>query len=963
MKNHLFIPMAMMLLLFACLANVPTKGANYYFSTSQGDDSRTSIEAQNPTTPWKTLDKFNMISKSLKPGDSVLFKRGETFYGSITINASGTAFSPIVFGGYGTGGRSIISGFTKLTDWTPTGPGIYESSVNSNIGAAVNMVTVSGKIRQMGRYPNADAANGGYLTYQSHVGQTSISSNQISGVPNFTGGEVVIRAQRDILDRCIISDQTSTTVSYTKVSSFLPNDGYGFFFQNHISTLDQFGEWYYNQNSKKLDVYFGKAKPASYNIQVSTIDTLVKMQSKSYITFYNIAFKGANVRAIYILGGSNITVTNCAISYIGQDGIYGQKGNNIKIDKCTIERINNNGIFLQSPDGSIASNSVTNCTIRNIGLGAGLGITGTTFQGIAVFGGKNTVAYNIIDSTGYHGIKFGSGDSCLIKNNYVKNFCLVKNDGGGIYTWNNVRDANKKVIAITYHGNKITGNIIMNAGSPDAGTIYSENNIDHPIYGAHGIYCDGNSENIEVSGNTVANNGKGIFLHDNRNMILKNNTVFNNKERQLEVLYDDSTLAPVRSINVRNNIFFSKHLTQEMAGFMSLYTDDIEDFGTYDSNYHAQAINKENLIYSKYLKKGLVYSQHFDHDNWKLAYGDDQHSKTAATTLTEYTLDTLLNGNKVINGTYDVKTLGTTSINKGNTSVSSWDNSGKLDGGCYKLSYKATSTVSTTTNMVINVGEISSSKNYILRYSILGTKNNGSVGVYLRQGVAPYYALTPVKYYTVNTSRNDNEVLFSFPDSDSKGQIVFQFNDKDSTFYFDNIQLYEAAVTITNPDDYVRFEYNPSNKAKTITLDANYIGLDSTLYSGSISLAPYTSVILMKAAACSSIKNEQANNSSMLSKVTSNTIAGNSHSNRNQNLPQLKLVAFPNPSPTEFNLLIQSSSNEEVEVSLFDMNGRNVFHTRGQANQKYVFGRNLTSGIYALKVTQGENVQTLKLMK
>src|SRR3954447_26306731 len=109
MKNRLFKHLAIMLLLAATFVNVSTKGANYYFSASQGDDSRTATQAQNPNTPWKTLSKLNSFFASLKPGDSVLFKRDDTFFGSITIAVSGTSSAPIILGAYGSGNRPIIS--------------------------------------------------------------------------------------------------------------------------------------------------------------------------------------------------------------------------------------------------------------------------------------------------------------------------------------------------------------------------------------------------------------------------------------------------------------------------------------------------------------------------------------------------------------------------------------------------------------------------------------------------------------------------------------------------------------------------------------------------------------------------------------------------------------------------------------------------------------------------------------
>ena len=266
--------------LAAALITVPTKGANYYFSTSIGDDSRTVTDAQNPITPWKTLNKLNSFFSSLKPGDSVLFKRGDIFYGSIAITKSGTSSLPIVLSSYGTGNRPVITALVTVSGWTYLGGGIYESSMISNAGTSVNMVTIDGHVQNMGRYPNADDPNRGYFTLQSHVNQTSITSNQISGIPNFVGGEVVIRPIRHVLDRCKITGQTSTTVSYTKVSSFVPGNGYGFFFQNHINTLDQFGEWYFNPQTKKLDVYFGSNGPSAYTVQCSTFDVCITGQSR-----------------------------------------------------------------------------------------------------------------------------------------------------------------------------------------------------------------------------------------------------------------------------------------------------------------------------------------------------------------------------------------------------------------------------------------------------------------------------------------------------------------------------------------------------------------------------------------------------------------------------------------------------------------------------------------------------------
>ncbi len=949
--KKIFNRLGIALFLYAASANVPAKANNYYFSSSQGDDSRTATQAQSPGTPWKTLNKLNSFFSTLKPGDSVLFKSGDTFYGTITINASGTSSSPIVLGAYGAGVKPVITGFTAISSWTNLGGGIYESSSAMSALSTCNMVTIDDGRNQipyaMGRYPNANATNRGYLTYQSHSGQTSITSNQISGAPNFVGGEVVIRSLRSVIDRCKITAQTSTTVTYTAVSHYIPTNNYGFFFQNHPGTLDQFGEWYYNQSTKKLRMYFGANAPSSYTVKLSTVDVLVSLTNKSYITFDNLAFEGANIDGLYLSGQSalNIKINSCDISFTGQTAVEGINGaKQLNITNCNINWSNNGAIIL--PGGSaVSAHLVQNCVIKNTAVFAGMAPGDyKTCMAIIAIGSKNIIQGNVIDSTGYVPVYFMFGDSILIKNNVISHYCFVKNDGGATYTFNNTTDP------VIYHGQRITGNIILNAGTANEGTTFA---VGKTGGGSQGFYSDNNTSNVEIDHNTVFDVNTGAFGHNAHDVNIHDNTFFDTWEAQISLSEDNSNfqptiLPPITGFKIKNNILFSKNISQVPARYRSI-NNDIANFGTFDSNYFCRPINYDNAIYAEYVKNGLTFSQNYDLAGWKLAYNKDQRSKTTPATISEYTVNGLLSSNKYSNGTYNSNTNGTACSNKGGTCVSSWDNSGKLDGGAYKLSYKGTSTVSTTTSVIIPVSAVNSSKNYILRYSVLGTKNNSSIAIYLKSSTTNTL-LTPVRYYPFNTKRSDNEVLFSSPITESSAQLIFKFNDKDSTAYLDNIQLYEADVAINNPDDYIRFEYNSTNETKTITLDASYIDVCNTVYSGNITLAPYTSIILIKQSASSLSSGSQVINSNIAY-------------NKEHGTTQLQLLAFPNPSPTEFNLVIQSKSDEDVEINLFDMNGKSLFYTKGSVQQKYVFGRNLLSGMYILKVTQGKNVQTLKLVK
>src|SRR5665213_135214 len=141
-------------ILFGTTANA----TNYYISASGNDaNNGTSTSAS-----WQTLNKLNSFSGSLKPGDNILFNRGDVFYGSITIKSSGSSAAPITFGAYGSGANPVITGFTNVTTWTNLGGNIWESASAVSSSASCNMVLINGINTAMGRYPNS-----GYLTYQS----------------------------------------------------------------------------------------------------------------------------------------------------------------------------------------------------------------------------------------------------------------------------------------------------------------------------------------------------------------------------------------------------------------------------------------------------------------------------------------------------------------------------------------------------------------------------------------------------------------------------------------------------------------------------------------------------------------------------------------------------------------------------------------------------------------------------
>ncbi|HSB94285.1 MAG TPA: right-handed parallel beta-helix repeat-containing protein, partial [Flavitalea sp.] len=653
------------------------QATTYYFSSVSGNDSYSSTQARSSSTPWKSIAKLNSIFNTLLPGDVVLFKRGETFYGSITITKSGTSTAPITIGAYGTGSNPVITGFQTITNWVSVGGGIWKAT-NSAFGSKMNVVTVNNKVTAMGRYPNLDQPNEGYLTVTSHVNNTSITSSQLTSTTSYTGGEVVIRKNFWTLDRCAITAHSGGTLTYTGGTSwYSPQDGFGFFIQNHIKTLDRLGEWSYSASTKTVNMYFGSSSPSSYTVKMSAIPSLVTASNDYYINITNLSFVGAD-NGILLLAGSNINVDGCDFTaLVNAVSTYPNVTDKMKVTNSTFNNILDHGMLLRTT-GSLIENNKMN----NIGVFAGMGSSGDGgLKGITISGASNIIRYNSLDSVGFTAIRFEGGSNNVIQNNFISNFCFVKDDGAGIYTYKGTAST------AIYTGQKIIGNIVLNAIGAPAG-------VRNPDYyqAAHGIYIDDNSSNVEISGNTAANcYGTGLFIHNARNLVLRNNTFYNNQNNQVIASYDRSSLASISGLTYRRNILVSKNPTQKVVVYQSIL-DNLSSFGSFDSNYYCRPLNNSMVV------AGSEPSRKENHDVpvWYSRFKLDPNSKQSPITYPAYKTNKILSANKFANSAFNSSASGVSAWSSSSNVAATWNSSGKLDGGSLKISYSSVTTKAST---------------------------------------------------------------------------------------------------------------------------------------------------------------------------------------------------------------------------------------------------------------------------
>jgi parallel beta-helix repeat protein len=544
-----------------------THASTYYFSSRNGNDGYTSNQAQNFKTPWKSIDKLNSYFKYLSAGDSVLFQSGEVFYGSIIANKSGAVFAPICFGAYGKGPKPEITGLTTLNNWKLTKPGIYQSPCLSNGQSLV----LNNEHQALGRFPNQD-----YLSFESHNSNNSITDNQLSDAINWTGAEIVIRKTRWLIDRSKIIKHSGGTIIFAGGHENVAENGYGYFIQKNINTLDQYGEWYFDSLKRVMMVYFGDQSPYNLKVQTGSVNYLVDIQKFNNLKFEDISFTGAGKSAFNIAQSNAIVIKNCDISLSGFNGITASYSPFLTVQHSTINQSLSGGINL---DAGCTNASIIDNHIKNTGLFAGMGGSGAgTYEAITSFGDNTNIETNRIDSTGYNGIYFG-GNSSQAKNNYIRYFCLIKDDGAGIYIGDWSKTSNKKV----------TGNIILHGVGNSAGTKRRSS------LQAEGIYIDDNSAGVTVSDNTVSQcSNNGIKIHNAKNIGIYNNTVFNNGvQLRLEQDHYIATSDYIRNNTIRNNTFFAVNENQTSAKF-STNQDDIPSCGEIDSNIYCRPANIVN---------------------------------------------------------------------------------------------------------------------------------------------------------------------------------------------------------------------------------------------------------------------------------------------------------------------------------------------------------------------------------
>lgn len=892
-------------LVLTALFSTGALAATYYVSPSGSDSNNGTSQA----TAWRTIARVQQNSASFQPGDQILFQRGGTFPGHLTINSNGSVSQPIVIGAYGTGALPEISGANTITGWT-----VHQGNIwKANVAQGVKYVRVNDALMTLARYPNS-----GWLRVNtaSTTQLTSSSLTQANG--HWTGARLVLRSTNWCYENAEISGSNNGTLAFPAITYNPGNYQWGFFLCNKLSELDAPGEWYHDATNGILYLWApGNANPNNVNVLASVHENGVEIAwQRQHVTIQDIAFRGHKHAGVFNSGGANIKVTNCTFehSYYGlrSYGSYGTyTGNTLRHTYASSMAILDH------------HTSVENNVLEDIALIPGLGESFWGYYGMYVSGETNVVRGNRITRTGNSAIFLGG--SPLVEKNVISQVLMTVNDGGGIY-WDSA------------DGAIIQDNIISNVG----GNIESaamDYFINQPL--GMGIYF-GNSEirNIIVRRNTVSScSSAGIHVDHTKltsGIQVRNNVLYDN-DIQLSITDQSNVNGPGAAppYHVPNfddvysgNTLYCLTKEQRCVQQYHVHGSNLVDFGTFTDNRY---FNPYNELSIKVINTTAGYVKNYTLERWRAERNEEAGSTRSPQRMNAEEAIETLSANLINNGSFEYNTNG----------WSGWPTQGQityeaglLDNGALKVNYPSNAGSAEFYLRTDQLANIQSGAWYQLKFSIQsnahGTIRSDFKGQ--SQAASPYAIHT--RYIPFDSQRRDITLVFQ-SDRNEPGMTIFANHFSESTYWIDNVELHRVNVQSVDPHTRHILLANPTNSTVEIPLTGCWRDVLGATHSESITLAPFSSVVLAK---------EAGNICGLTTALEEDDNASTSTT-----------AVFPNPMAAGSALYITTAPMATTEVEVFDASGRAIHTSRMAAGATQVPGvESLTSGHYLVLMRSGE---------
>lgn len=566
--------------------DAPGTGRTFYVSSSGGSDSNNGM---SEATAFASVSAVNALS--LLPGDKVLFKCGDTFRGQpLVLLSSGSDVDYIQIGSYPSGcaNRPRLWGSQPISGWTGYQANIWVADLGTGANAGkfpngINQLFVDGGRVMMGRTPNLDAPDGGYLTIDSQPTNRSITDSAMPNV-DWTGAALHIKGMRWFILNRRVTGRSGTTVTVgADLDCWGGNcTGWGYFFNDHLSTLDRDGEWYYDDATHRVYVYRSAGAPTdaegSVVVRNDVRDSggIVLGEDLGKNVAY-IAIDNLEIARWYMHGITtpvnqkndephHILVRRNVVRDVDADGIHfatwafdlgsesgWRGGHDLEFVENTIEDANHYGISAYSHDTRFLRNQIRRIGMISELIASGLGCAEDagggfctepgdgihlTIDKTAYTGFNNLVRENVLEDIGYCGIDSFHRDS-QFSYNVVRRACTTKGDCGAIRLFGGDDFGSTRLRHVLLAHNVLVDTIGNTDGTaPEYRTRFG-----------FGLYIDHHAVDVQTRGNIVlGSTADGILFQDStgtiEDSVVVGNGTDSNNAGQID-LYGDATVSTI----------------------------------------------------------------------------------------------------------------------------------------------------------------------------------------------------------------------------------------------------------------------------------------------------------------------------------------------------------------------------------------------------------------------------------
>jgi len=544
-KWHTLLLILLTLFSFAIIPHGIARAATYYVDYSSGNDNNDGL---SPSTPWMHAPGDanatgnpavrGYYHNPLQPGDTVLFKGGVIYRGSITIDGrweNGTVGNPITYKGDGWGsGKAILDGSTPLAGTfaqcssqaacggNPNWSNIYYTAVPANYAYDGGYYEDDNFLyySQGPIIPDPFYWDNVSSWYVIPLGSQTIKQTPSTitdptvltqADPNFWVGSYALlwADPSDYFIRKITAyDPVTHTITHDALTApnlpYTDRDSY-YSILNNLYLLNQPGEYYLDETNHKIYIW-----PRGNNINSHQYSVLnygtgfmtdasnlviqgfiiqkytmgIRAFNNSGISPQNVVVANNEVRELKSnqwyaiqIGGTNMTVQNNRVTdSMRAVGILAG-GTNINITGNYVSRTSRQGIwFMGANNSQITHNTVTD-------------IKGQHANEISVYAGSNNilVAHNIV-TNGLTPITFEESKNITIFGNFVD----AMNGGSNIDQWggmsgtvaviNNTIVRNNRAASLNFSGTDTSNDVVINnfidgGGCVSGPTCLTNNNI------------------------------------------------------------------------------------------------------------------------------------------------------------------------------------------------------------------------------------------------------------------------------------------------------------------------------------------------------------------------------------------------------------------------------------------------------------------------------------------------------